>query len=96
MASQAFDRALYGSHPYAHPDIGYAQTVSGIRLEQLESFHTNHYGPNGLVMAVCGGIEPDVAREIFSRTLAPGKTTPNPLLRRSRLSRRLQAPFAAM
>lgn len=69
MASQAFNRALYGSHPYAHPDIGYAQIVSGIQLEQLEAFHANHYGPNGLVMAVCGGIEPDVAREIFSRTL---------------------------
>ena len=69
MASQAFNQALYGSHPYAHPDIGYAQTVSGIRLEQLESFHATHYGPNGLVLAVCGGIEPELAREIFSRTI---------------------------
>ena len=69
MASQAFNQALYGSHPYAHPDIGYAETVSGIRLEQLESFHATHYGPNGLVLAVCGGIEPELAREIFSRTI---------------------------
>lgn len=69
MASQAFDHALYGSHPYAYPDIGYAQSVSGIQLEQLESFHETHYGPNGLVLAVCGGIEPENAREIFSRTI---------------------------
>ena len=69
MASQEFNRALYGTHPYAHPDIGYAQTVSGIRLEQLESFHASHYGPKGLVLAVCGGIEPENAREIFSRTI---------------------------
>jgi zinc protease len=84
MASQAFNRALYGSHPYAHPDIGYAQSVSAIRLEQLESFHETHYGPNGLVLAVCGGIEPENAREIFSRTIGawqsdrqcPPKTLP--------------------
>lgn len=69
MASQEFNRALYGTHPYAHPDIGYAQTVSGIRLEQLESFHASHYGPNGLVLAVCGGVEPENACEIFSRTI---------------------------
>ena len=69
MASQAFNRALYGSHPYAHPDIGYAQTVSGIQKEQLESFHATHYGPNGLVLAVCGGIEPEMARDIFAKTI---------------------------
>ena len=69
MASQAFNRALYGSHPYAHPDIGYAQTVSGIQKEQLESFHATHYSPNGLVLAVCGGIEPEMARDIFAKTI---------------------------
>ena len=69
VASQEFDRALYGAHPYAHPDIGYAQTVSGIRIDQLASFHEPHYGPNGLVLAVCGGIEPNTAQEIFSGTI---------------------------
>lgn len=69
MASQAFDRSLYGSHPYAHPNNGYAQSVSILKSEHLESFHDTHYGPNGLVLAVCGGIEPETAREIFSRTL---------------------------
>jgi len=74
VASQAFNRALYGSHPYAHPEIGYAQSVAGLRLEQLESFHAAHYGPNGLVLAVCGGIAPEVASEIFSRTIGSWQT----------------------
>lgn len=69
MAYQAFNRAFYGSHPYAHPDNGYAQSVSGIKIEQLESFHATHYGPNGLVLVVCGGIEPEMAQDIFSKTL---------------------------
>ncbi len=69
MASQAFNRAFYGSHPYAHPDIGYAQSVSNLKLDQLKLFHETHYGPKGLVMAVCGGIEPEIALQIFSRSL---------------------------
>ncbi len=69
MASQAFNRALYGSHPYAHPDIGYAQSVSIFKLDRLKLFHETHYGPDGLVIAVCGGIEPEMAQDIFSRSL---------------------------
>lgn len=69
MASQSFNRAFYGSHPYAHPDNGYAQSVSNLKLEHLKLFHKTHYGPNGFVLAVCGGIEPELAQDIFSRTL---------------------------
>ena len=70
MASQAFNHALYGTHPYAYPDIGCAQTVANFQKDQLEAFHQTHYGPKGLVLAVSGGIEPEMAQEIFSRTIA--------------------------
>ena len=70
MASQAFNHALYGTHPYAYPDIGCAQTVANLQKDQLEAFHQTHYGPKGLVLAVSGGIEPEMAQEIFSRTIA--------------------------
>ena len=70
MASQAFNQALYGTHPYAYPDIGCAQTVANFQKDQLEAFHQTHYGPKGLVLAVSGGIEPEMAQEIFSRTIA--------------------------
>ena len=70
MASQAFNQALYGTHPYAYPDIGCAQTVANLQKDQLEAFHQTHYGPKGLVLAVSGGIEPEMAQEIFSRIIA--------------------------
>ena len=70
MASQAFNQALYGTHPYAYPDIGCAQTVANLQKDQLDAFHQTHYGPKGLVLAVSGGIEPEMAQEIFSRTIA--------------------------
>ena len=70
MVSQAFNQALYGTHPYAYPDIGCAQTVANLQKDQLDAFHQTHYGPKGLVLAVSGGIEPEMAQEIFSRTIA--------------------------
>ena len=70
MVSQAFNQALYGTHPYAYPDIGCAQTVANLQKDQLETFHQTHYGPKGLVLAVSGGIEPEMAQEIFSRIIA--------------------------
>ncbi|NLC29911.1 MAG: insulinase family protein, partial [Chloroflexi bacterium] len=47
MASQAFDRLYYRDHPYAHPELGYPQTVSTICREDLLEFHANYFGPEG-------------------------------------------------
>lgn len=68
MAHKAFNRAFYRAHPYAHPSMGNVQSVSGIKLDQLRAFHQSHYGPDGLVLAVCGGIDPENAQRIFART----------------------------
>ena len=67
MASQAFDRLYYQDHPYAHPNIGYPQTVSTISLEDLRAFHQDFYGPNGLVIAFSGGIESEKTASLFEQ-----------------------------
>lgn len=69
MADQAFDRNFYGAHPYAHPDIGYAHTVSGLTIEDVRRFHADYYGPSGLVMTVSGGISPEIAAAEFEQTI---------------------------
>ncbi|MFZ3071121.1 MAG: pitrilysin family protein [Anaerolineaceae bacterium] len=69
MANQAFDRSIYGTHPYAHPDIGYAQTVQAITRLDLEDFHQRYFGPKGLVLAISGGVAPDEAVQAFEQTL---------------------------
>ena len=70
MASQAFDRLYYQDHPYAHPNIGYPQTVSSINLEDLQVFHQDFFGPNGLVLAFSGGIESEKTASLFERVFS--------------------------
>ena len=69
VAEQAFDRAIYGSHPYAHPDLGYPNTVQSISREDLQAFHQRFVGPRGLIVAITGGADSEEILQAFSHTL---------------------------
>lgn len=61
MASLEFDQKLYTGHPYARPEDGYIETISAIGREDLIQFHSDHYGPQGMVITIAGGIDPQEA-----------------------------------
>lgn len=61
MASMTFDQIVYQNHPYSRPEDGYPETIQSISREDLVSFHRNHYGPRGMVIAVIGAVDPHEA-----------------------------------
>ena len=61
MASLAFDQMVFKDHPYSRPEDGYPETIQNIAREDLISFHENHYGPRGMVIAIVGAIDPQLA-----------------------------------
>ncbi len=65
MAAQSFERLLYGEHPFAIPALGFPQTVNAFTLDDLQRFHNQALGPQGMVIAVVGGLEPELAFKIF-------------------------------
>lgn len=69
MASLAFDQIVYKNHPYSRPEDGYPETVQNISREDLVSFHENHYGPCGMVIAIVGAVEPQVAVDHVTKFL---------------------------
>ena len=83
VAEQAFDRAIYGSHPYAHPDLGYQNTVQSISREDLQAFHQRFAGPRGMIVAITGGADSEEILQAFARTLgaweAPSQETQPPI-----------------
>ncbi len=83
VAEQAFDRAIYGSHPYAHPDLGYPNTVQSISREDLQVFHQRFVGPRGMIVAITGGADSEEILQAFARTLgaweAPSQETQPPI-----------------
>ncbi|MEJ2757975.1 MAG: pitrilysin family protein [Anaerolineales bacterium] len=82
-AGMAFDQIVYPNHPYSRPDDGYPATIRAIRRRDLKAFHRKYYGPNGMVLAVVGGIDPQQVVEMVSRALGdwrnPSQPTPPPL-----------------
>jgi zinc protease len=74
LAGRALPVLIYGSdHPYANPADGYAETVKGLTLDDVKSFHAQHIGPKGASLIVVGDVEPDRVLAMLDSTL--GKWT---------------------
>lgn len=69
MASLAFDQIVYQGHPYSRPEEGYPQTIRSIKKEDLSEFHRQHYGPDGLIIALVGAVSAEQAVEHVRKTL---------------------------
>ena len=79
MASLAFDQLVYPGHPYSLPLDGYPETIQVIRRDDLVSFHEKAYGPQGMVIAIVGALEPGLAIESVVKALGDW-TKPNQML----------------
>jgi zinc protease len=58
IAEKAFQKAVYGPHPYALPVNGEIASVERITMHDLRNFYNAHYGAGNAVVAIMG----DVAR----------------------------------
>ncbi|SDU30669.1 zinc protease [Pseudomonas pohangensis] len=70
---------LYGTHPYAHPSDGDAQSVPGIDVQALQAFHQKAYSACNAVIALVGDLsrsEAEAIAEQVSRALPEGPALP--------------------
>jgi zinc protease len=83
MAAMAFDRMLFDGHPYSRPGDGFVETVQSITQKDMREFHRRYFGPNGMVVAIVGAIEPKKAAQAVEHILGgwqvPGQILPPPL-----------------
>ena len=63
MASITFDQIVFKDHPYARPEDGWPETIRAIKRKDLADFHHRGYGPQDMVIAVVGAINPKSAVE---------------------------------
>ncbi|MEZ7502798.1 pitrilysin family protein [Psychrobacter sp. Arc29] len=56
LASIAFDKALYGSHPYAHPSVGTLESVPTIQKQQLIDFKNRYLVAANASIAMTGNL----------------------------------------
>lgn len=79
VASKAFYRAVFGSHPYAIPREGTHQSLQAITREQIEGHYRRHYVARNAVVAIVGAVDRAQAETIagqVTRGLEPGEPAP--------------------
>ena len=74
IANQTFFRILYKQHPYAHPSIGYRETVNLLKLEQVQRFYHEFFVASNTIIVLVGAINQSTA-EILAEELT--KDLPN-------------------
>jgi len=67
VAGKAFDAALFGKHPYAHPSEGDKDTVPGIDAKALETFHDRYYVPEDAVLSFVGDVTVAEGRKLAKK-----------------------------
>jgi zinc protease len=69
MAAITFDQIVFEGHPYARPEDGWPETIRAIQRDDLDGFHQHCYGPQEMVIALVGAIDPRIAVEQVTATL---------------------------
>ena len=82
IVEQAFQKALYGSHPYADSGSGDPQSVSAISRDDLVTFHQRYFVSDEAVVTIVGDVSQADARRIASELTAdlPRASKPLPAL----------------
>ena len=67
IASKAFNKALYGEHPYGLSSSGEVETIRKISKKDLHNFYKNNYFSNELSIVIVGDISRKEAEELGNK-----------------------------
>ncbi|MDD5299176.1 MAG: pitrilysin family protein [Gallionella sp.] len=78
IASKAFQKAVYGAHPYALPASGEITSVEKITAQDLSNFYRAHYRAGSAVVAIMGDVTRAEAEAIAQQLTAKLPSTGAP------------------
>ncbi|QWF70635.1 insulinase family protein [Methylomonas paludis] len=64
IASIAYHKALYQDHPYAHPEEGTLQTVTGFSADTLKAFYSQYYVAANAIVVIVGDLNHQQAEQL--------------------------------
>jgi zinc protease len=76
ILDEQMNAALYYSHPYGIPVIGWEHEMAKLSRQDALTFYKRHYGPNNAIVVVSGDVTPDEVRRFAEQTY--GKVPANP------------------
>lgn len=69
IAGLAFDKVLYGKHPYAHPGSGYINSVAKFKPADVREFYQNYYVAANAMVVMVGALSRQQAEETAEKLL---------------------------
>jgi len=80
IASKAFYKAIYGTHPYAISASGTTETVTALTQADIKTFHQQYYVAKNAVIAIVGALDRKQAEQLVNTVTAQlptGKVAPD-------------------
>lgn len=68
ILGEQMEAALYMSHTYGIPVIGWMHEMKDLDREDALSFYKKHYAPNNAILIVAGDVTPDEVRKLAEGT----------------------------
>jgi zinc protease len=76
LLDEQMNAALYLSHPYGIPVIGWEHEMAKLSREDAMHFYHRYYAPNNAILVVAGDVEPEEVKQLAEKTY--GKVPANP------------------
>jgi zinc protease len=73
IASEAFEKAIFGKHPYGITSDEIAVFLPKLTRADILAFYASHYGPNNVVIAVVGDVTEKEIVELLNRSFGSWK-----------------------
>jgi zinc protease len=70
IAGEAFNKAVFGSHPYAHPVSGTEQSLEKMTLPDIRAFYKKYYVASNAVVAIVGNVDRPQAEGIANSVVS--------------------------
>lgn len=70
LAGEAFNKAVFGDHPYASPVAGTMESLEKITLDGIHKFYRQYYVANNATVVLVGNVERWQAEEIVKALLS--------------------------
>ena len=68
LVYELHNEALWGSHPYGYSILGTRDTVSALKVDDLQALHARAYHPSQLIVAASGNVEHEALLASLERT----------------------------
>ncbi len=70
LAGEAFNKAVFGDHPYAFPSSGSKESLERMSLQAVRAFYKQYYVASNATVAIVGNVDRQQAEEIVNAVVS--------------------------